>query len=106
MIKQGKINEIVNKIALGYKPDKIILFGSYATGNPNKDSDLDLLVVKNSNLPRPQRTVQVRKMLYGVMVPIDLLVYTPKEIEKSKENKYSFVYEVLKTGKIIYERSN
>jgi len=68
-------------------PDKIILFGSYATGNPNENSDLDLFVIKETDFPRPQRTVQVRKMLYGSMVPIDLIVYTPKEIEESKENK-------------------
>lgn len=105
MIKQEKISEIISKIALGYNPDKIILFGSYAIGNPDENSDLDLFVIKNSELPRPQRIVQVRKMLYGAMIPIDLVVYTPSEIEEAKENKYSFVNEVLKTGKILYERT-
>ena len=80
MIRQDKIFEIINKIVLGYNPDKIILFGSHALGNPNDNSDLDLLVIKDTDLPRPQRTVLVRKMLYGAMVPIDLIVYTPKEI--------------------------
>lgn len=104
MIGKDKISEIVNKIAIGYNPDKIILFGSYAAGNPNEDSDLDLLVVKDSDLPRPQRTILVRKMLFGSMVPIDLIVYTPKEIDDSKQNKFGFVYEVLNTGKTLYER--
>lgn len=106
MIGEDKILEIVKKIASGYNPDKIILFGSYAIGNPNKHSDLDLFVIKETDLPRPQRTVQVRKMLYGSMIPIDLIVYTPKEIEESKNNSYSFVYEVLNTGKILYERTS
>ncbi|MFA5816600.1 MAG: nucleotidyltransferase domain-containing protein [Bacteroidales bacterium] len=106
MIGTEKISEIVKKIASGYNPDKIILFGSYATGNQNEDSDLDLLVIKESDLPRPQRTVQVRKMLYGSMIPIDLIVYTPKEIEESKENRFSFVFEVLNTGKTLYERAS
>ena len=105
MIGSDKISEIINKIVLGYNPDKIILFGSYAAGNPNDDSDLDLFVIKESDLPRPQRTVQVRKMLYGSMVPIDLIVYTPQEINDSKENKFSFVYKVLSTGKTLYERA-
>ncbi len=105
MIGKEKISEIVDKIASGYNPDKIILFGSYATGNPNEDSDLDLFVIKDTDLPRPQRTVQVRKMLYGSMIPIDLIVFTPKEIDESKENKFSFVYEVLTTGKTLYERA-
>ena len=106
MIGKDKISEIINKIAFGYNPDKIILFGSYAAGNPNDDSDLDLFVIKDSDLPRPQRTVQVRKMLYGSMIPIDLIVYTPKEIDESKENKFSFVYKVLNTGKTLYERAS
>ena len=106
MIGKEKISEIVNKIASGYNPDKIILFGSYATGNPNEDSDLDLFVIKDTDLPRPQRTVQVGKMLYGSMIPIDLIVFTPKEIDESKENKFSFVYEVLTTGKTLYERAS
>jgi predicted nucleotidyltransferase len=106
MIGKDKISEIVDKIALGYNPDKIILFGSYAVGNPNENSDLDLFVIKESELPRPQRTFQVRKMLYGSMIPIDIIVYTPNEIEESKGNKFSFVYEVLKTGKTLYERAS
>jgi len=106
MIGTDKISEIINKIVTGYNPEKIILFGSYATGNPNEDSDLDLFVIKDSDLPRPQRTVQVRKMLYGSMIPIDLIVYTPKEIDESKENRFSFVYKVLNTGKTIYERAS
>jgi predicted nucleotidyltransferase len=105
MIGRDKISEIVNKIAIGYKPDKIILFGSYATGNPDENSDLDLFVIKDTDLPRPLRAVQVRKMLYGSMIPIDLIVYTPKEIDESKGNRFSFVYEVLKSGKTLYERA-
>ena len=106
MIDSNKINEVVAKIATRFNPDKIILFGSYAYGTPNDDSDLDLFVIKDTDLPRPQRTVQVRKMLYGSMIPIDLIVYTPKEIDESKENRFSFVYEVLNTGKTLYERAS
>ncbi len=106
MIEKNKISEIVRKIVSGYDPDKIILFGSYATKNPNEDSDLDLFVIKDTDLPRPQRTMQVRKLLFGSMVPIDVIVYTPEEINESKENRFSFVYEVLNTGKTLYERTN
>lgn len=106
MIEQEKISEIVNKIISVYNPDRIILFGSYANGTANENSDLDLFVIKNSDLPRPQRSIQIRKLLFGLMIPIDLIVYTPKELEDLKKNKYGFVYQVLKTGKILYERSN
>ena len=106
MIGADKISEIISKIANGYKPEKIILFGSYATGNPTKDSDLDLFVIKETDLPKPDRTVQVRKILYGLMVPIDLIVYTPKEINESINNPFSFVYEVLNSEKTVYERTS
>jgi uncharacterized protein len=105
MIGKDKITEIVAKIASGYNPEKIILFGSYACGNPNEDSDLDLFVIKDSDLPRPQRTAQVRKLLYGAMIPIDLIVFTPKEILESKDNQSSFVHQVLNTGRTLYERN-
>ena len=106
MIGSDKIADIVKKIVSGYNPEKIILFGSYATGKPTEDSDLDLMVIKATDLPRPQRTVQVRKMLYGAMIPIDLIVYTPQEIAESKDNIFSFVSEVLNTGKTLYERAS
>jgi predicted nucleotidyltransferase len=105
MITEAKIAEIVRKIATGYNPDRIILFGSYANGTPNENSDLDLLVIKETDLPRPMRAVNVRKLIYGSMIPIDLIVYTPKEIIDSKDNKYGFVYEVLNSGKTLYVRT-
>ena len=106
MIGKDKISEIVGKIASGYNPEKIILFGSYANGNPDENSDLDLFIIKETNLSRPERTVQVRKMLYGARIPIDLIVYTPKEIEESRDNIFSFVHEVLNTGKTLYEQAS
>jgi hypothetical protein len=57
-------------------------------------------------LPRPQRNIFLRKLLTGSEIPLDLVVYTPREVEESKSNIYSFVYEVLKSGKIVYERKN
>ena len=104
MIEKEKIVEIVNKIVSGYNPDKIILFGSYASGTENENSDLDLFVIKDTELPRPLRSAQLRKLLYGSMIPMDLIVYTPKELDESRYIKYSFVNEVLNTGKTMYER--
>jgi len=105
MIGKDKILEIVRKIAVGYDPDKIILFGSYANRNATDNSDLDILVIKDSDLPRPLRAMQVRRMLFGAMIPMDLIVYTPQEIDESKKNSFSFVRQVLNTGKTLYERA-
>ena len=105
-ITNKKIDEISNIIAKNYAPDKIILFGSYATGNYNENSDLDLLIIKDVDIPRYKRGQTVRKFLYGSMVPIDLVVYTNLELEKDRNTKYSFIYEALKTGKVIYDRQD
>ena len=104
MIEAAKINEITNRIATKFDPDKIILFGSYASGNPNKDSDLDLLIIQDSNLPRHLRGFEIYKSLIGSMIPIDILVYTNKEFEQEKDEKYSFINSAIKTSKILYER--
>lgn len=104
MIENDKINEIVNKIAVFYNPDKIILFGSYANGKPNENSDLDLLIIKDSDKPRPDRSTEIRKMLYGSMIPMDLIVYTNSEVQESLSKKYTFIYQAITNGKVVYER--
>lgn len=106
MIDTIKINEVIHKITINYNPDSIFLFGSYAYGNPNIDSDLDLLIVKQTELPRHQRSSEVRKYLYGMMIPMDLLVYTPNEFENEKKQKYSFLNTIISNSKILYERKD
>ena len=105
MITQTEIKDIVNKIATGYQPEKIILFGSYAQKNASENSDLDLFIVKKTDEPRYKRCTTVWKQLEGnrFPFPVDLIVYTPLEVETEKNNKFSFVYEVLKTGEVVYE---
>lgn len=104
MIETTKIKDIVLKIAKKFNPDKIILFGLYATSNPNKDSDLDLLIIKDTDLSPQKRSFDIQKSLIGSMIPIDILVYTNKEFEREKDKKYSFISSAIKTSKIVYER--
>ena len=104
MITQQKITEIVNKIVLNYKPEKIILFGSYAEGNPTEDSDLDFLIIKDTDKSSYERDMEVRRLLRGSKTPLDILVYTNKEINKWKDLKTSFESYILKTGKILYAK--
>ncbi|PIP53932.1 MAG: hypothetical protein COX07_08035 [Bacteroidetes bacterium CG23_combo_of_CG06-09_8_20_14_all_32_9] len=106
MIDAIKINEVIKKITLNYNPDSIILFGSYAFGTPNSDSDLDLLIIKQTSLPKHLRASEVRKHLYGMMIPMDLLVYTPSEFETEKSQKYSFLNSIISNCKILYERKD
>ena len=98
------ILEIVEKIRGGYNPDKIILFGSHTKGTSTSDSDIDLLVIKDSNHRRDERDGEIRRLLWGIKFPLDIFVYTPAEVEKFGNLKGSFVNEIFKSGEVMYER--
>jgi len=107
MINKKNIDRIVRSIAENYKPEKIVLFGSHAYGNPTNESDIDLLVIKHTKLPRYKRAREIRKHLWGITnTPKDILVYTPEEIDEWKNVKESFITSIMKKGKTIYENKN
>ena len=95
---------IVEKIKADYNPQKIILFGSYASGNPDEDSDIDLLIVKNSDERPVDRWIKVRKLLRDTVknIPVSPLVYTESEIEERKAVKDYFISEILEKGIVLY----
>ena len=103
MITQKQINEIIKRVVDNYHPDKIILFGSYAYGKPTKDSDVDLLIVKDDDLPKIERNRKVRKYFKGLMIPVDVIVKTNKEFNDFKNVIGTIVYPVAKYGKVMYE---
>lgn len=96
------LDEIVRRITEKISPLKVILFGSYAYGSPTKDSDIDLLIIKESSLPRHHRTKEVRRILRGMKVAVDIIVYTPEEIKKWEGIDTAFITGVLKKGKVLY----
>lgn len=101
-ISEEIIQEIKEKIITHFRPDKIILFGSYACGSAKKGSDLDLLIVKESNSPRHKRSIPIRRLFRGYMIPMDILVYTPCELKRYKDVKGSFTHKVLNKGRILH----
>jgi len=105
MIAQEQINEIIKIIVKGYKPEKIILFGSYAIGNITEDSDLDLLLIKETNLPRYKRAREVHQLFDPYPCAMDIIIYSKNEIEKWQDIKNSFVYDILENGKVLYEQT-
>lgn len=104
MIELPSIINIVYRIAATINPDKIYLFGSYANGQANEDSDIDLLIVKDSAEPRFKRSVEIQRLLIGTKLPVDILVYTNEEFEKEKLNKYSFLFSAIQSANLMYER--
>jgi predicted nucleotidyltransferase len=95
---------IVNRIAEAFEPQKIILLGSWARGEIGLHSDIDLLIIKESTLPRPQRYAQVRRLFWGMGLPMDILVYTPEEFDRYQSVPGSFSYTVAHEGKVLYAR--
>ncbi len=104
MISREKIAEIIDRIVANAKPEKIVLFGSYARGTPRDDSDLDLLIVKDSTLPRYKRGREFRKHLRRLKVPIDLVVYTKEEIARWRNVRTAFITTVIEAGIVLYEQ--
>ena len=97
------LEQITQKLVLTLKPEQIILFGSYAYGEPNEDSDIDLLVIiSQSDEPRYRRARQAYKILRGLGVPKDILVMTRAEVERKTNVTSSLVNQVLTQGKILY----
>lgn len=102
MLKKKDINNIVSQIKNSINPEKIYLFGSYASGKITENSDLDLLVIDNSGRKTQVVALEISKLLFPRKFGLDLIVVTPDEIEK-KQN-LTFWKEILKTGKKLYEQ--
>lgn len=98
------LREITRRIVANVKPQKIILFGSYAYGKPNKDSDLDLFVVKNTSLPASERFGLISDVLYPRLIPMDFIVKTPHEVKERLNCFDPFIKEIFAYGKILYEK--
>ena len=85
------------------QPDRVILFGSLVTGHVHPDSDIDLVIVKQTELSFWKRLHEMRRLLQP-RVGTDILVYTPNEFEQLHRDRAFFKEEILNRGKVIYER--
>lgn len=98
------IRKVVRQIVSGFHPKKIVLFGSHAYGRPGRDSDVDLLVVMESNKRPVDRAIEVSKSLRFYPISMDILVRTPREVRNRLRMGDYFFEEILKKGKVLYER--
>lgn len=98
------IEEIVKRIVSEYQPNKIVLFGSYATGNPDRDSDIDLLIIKETSERPIDRRVAVRKIIANPQrrIPVESIVLTPDEIKRRQAAGDKFIEEILTRGEVLY----
>ena len=96
--------EITARIRDALQPQRIILFGSRARGNARAGSDFDLLVIKESNQPRYRRAAPLYTALADLPVEVEVLVYTPEEVQEWSGVPEAFVTTALREGQGLYER--
>jgi predicted nucleotidyltransferase len=101
-IPEGVVRELVHRIVEGFHPRQIILFGSYAAGNPGPESDVDLLVIMDTSLRGAEQSQTIRKFV-NPLFGTDILVYTPEQIQQRLEWGDSFLKSILEEGVIVYE---
>jgi predicted nucleotidyltransferase len=105
MYSQHQIDELIKEIVLGYDPEKIYLFGSYAGNAASENSDIDLFIVKNTSKRKIERHWDVRKCIKSYpLIGLDLIVYTPAELENAMTETVNIGKEAVHTGKLVYER--
>lgn len=102
MLTPGEIDRVVRRVVTILRPTRVIMFGSYAKGSATIRSDLDLLVVADTTLPMTRRADDVQSVLARTLIPVDVHVYTPEEIEEYGAEPGSFIDSVLRTGKLVF----
>jgi predicted nucleotidyltransferase len=98
------LHRMLQKLIAEYAPEKVILFGSYAYGVPGPDSDIDLLIIKETADRFLDRWTTVQRILTGThrTVPVETLVLTPQEIAQRLTIGDQFIAEILQKGKVVY----
>ena len=102
---QSTLDEIVQRIVDGFNPQRIILFGSWARGSAGPDSDVDLLIVMEVEGSKRKKATEIDIALAGIPVPIDLIVATPGDVERSVDSLASIIAPAMREGKVLYERA-
>ena len=103
MLTPREIDALVRRIVERIQPQKVIIFGSYAKGTATMRSDLDILVIKETELPMPNRADNLRPMLSRILISVDVHFYTPEEVEEFGKEQFSFINSVLKSGITVFK---
>jgi uncharacterized protein len=104
--QETRLRQITETLVERVHPEKIILFGSQAAGEERADSDIDLLVILESDLRRDQRQELVSRALRPRRFPMDILAYTPSEVANCAASPDSFIAHILRTGRVLYDRQS
>ena len=102
MIELDTIQEFNRRVVQMYKPQKVILFGSYATGTPSAESDVDILVILPFQGKSVAKSAEILNQI-DPRFPIDLLVRTPEQVQDRLDKGDFFIQEIMHKGKVLYE---
>ncbi len=98
------LHEMVRRLVEVMRPERIILFGSRARAEHRSGSDFDLLIIAWSDLPRHSRSAELYGALKDIIVPTDIIVYTPNEVEEWSHVPQAFVTTAVREGRVLYEK--
>ena len=99
------LKHLTDVLAVNVDPERIYLFGSCARGEDTEDSDIDLLLIKDTDLPRYERAREIGLLIRPRKYPLDLLIYTPGEFEELKDVVGTIPYKVAREGVLLYGRA-
>jgi predicted nucleotidyltransferase len=103
-VTEDLLDDVVGRIVAAGHPDRILLFGSRARGDAAADSDLDLLVIEETDVPRRRRAARYREALRGLFPSKDIVVWTAAEADEWSNVPQAFVTTALREGRLLYER--
>ena len=103
-LESPPIDLIIERITEAFHPRRIILFGSRARGESGQESDLDLMVEMETDLSPPRRAIAI-DALFGLRGwAMDVLVYTPREVEEQRRYRNSLLRVIEAEGRVLYEQ--
>lgn len=102
MISASRIQKYVGEVVKQFRPDRIVMFGSYASGKPGSDSDVDLLVVMRHSGASVEQAARIRRRIRAGF-PLDIIVRSPAAIRKRLAMGDGFIRDILEKGTVLHE---
>lgn len=103
MISEEIIQQAVNRLVEAAKPCKVIMFGSYARGDADEESDLDLMVIESSVENAGEEMIRLHKAVGDVGVGVDVLIYSEEEASRRSQVPGTVPYWAFKEGRVVYD---